>query len=118
MPGVSSKTKEVTVRIPLGILDIIEEYSTKNKISRSQAIIHYIQAGIATENSPAPATKDDIDSLRSSIALKDDLNQVREDLSSFKQEILASITSTKGETAQSPSKAGIGSIMSGWRNNK
>lgn len=61
MAGTSTKTKPVSVRIPNGTLAIIDGYAARNNVSRAAAMLHYIQAGIDTDNGESKqATREDM----------------------------------------------------------
>lgn len=67
MSGQTSKTKPITMRIPLKELSAVDSYAAANGVSRSAAIVHFIRSGIAAESGERPATRSDLVALAAQI---------------------------------------------------
>lgn len=60
MGSQSRKTREIKLRIPIGIHSVIETYAAGHELNRTQAYLHFIEQGIKAETGEAPATKSDL----------------------------------------------------------
>lgn len=80
MANQSSRTKPITIRMPLKELAAVDSYAAANGISRSSALLHYVRVGLADESGERPATRSDLVALAAQItkAIEDRPVQVQQ----------------------------------------
>lgn len=60
MANQSSRTKPITIRMPLKELAAVDSYAAANGVSRAAALLHYVRIGLADESGDRPATRSDL----------------------------------------------------------
>ncbi len=60
MAGQSSRTKQISMRVPVKELATVDTYAAAHDLSRAQAVLHFLRLGIAAEAGASPATKADL----------------------------------------------------------
>lgn len=91
MTGKSSKSQALSLRVPNVLMTSVEAYAAANEITKSQAAVHYIRAGIRAEREQH-ATRDDLNALKDSLSAELKAAQVtREDMEGLKEALSKAI---------------------------
>lgn len=61
MAGTSTKTRPVSIRVPVEVLAICDGYAARHGTSRAAAILHYVKVGVDIENGESrPVMREDM----------------------------------------------------------